>query len=38
MNILLDNEKIDFSLPDLPVLISGAEKTGTSFFHYLLVD
>ena len=37
MNILLDDKKIDFSLNDLPILISGAEKTGSSFFTICLL-
>jgi len=38
MNILLDNDKkIDFSLNDLPVLISGREKTGSSSFAICLL-
>jgi len=37
MNILLNDNKIDFSLNDLPMLISGAEKTGTSFFTVCLL-
>lgn len=37
MNILLNDEKVDFSLNDLPVLISGAEKTGSSFFTVCLL-
>jgi hypothetical protein len=32
MNILINDENADFSLHDLPILISGAEKTGSSFF------
>jgi len=34
---LLDDQRIDFSLNDLPILISGAEKTGTSFFTVCLL-
>lgn len=37
MNILLDDKKVDFSLNDLPILISGAEKTGSSFFTVCLL-
>jgi hypothetical protein len=37
MNILLDDKKIDFFLNDLPILISGAEKTGSSFFSVCLL-
>jgi len=37
MNILLDGKKIDFSLNELPILISGAEKTGSSFFTVCLL-
>ncbi|MDD3939669.1 MAG: hypothetical protein PHF49_03410 [Patescibacteria group bacterium] len=37
MNILLDDKKIDFSLNDLPILISGAEKTGSSLFTICLL-
>ncbi len=37
MNILLDDKKIDFSLNDLPILISGREKTGSSFFTICLL-
>ncbi|MFA6514291.1 MAG: hypothetical protein WCT50_03335 [Patescibacteria group bacterium] len=37
MDALLDNKKIDFSLNDLPILISGAEKTGSSFFTICLL-
>jgi len=37
MDILLNNEKIDFTLDDFPMLISGAEKTGASFFSIILL-
>ncbi|MGE5426014.1 MAG: hypothetical protein ACM3PZ_02985 [Bacillota bacterium] len=37
MNILINDEKVDFSLNDLPILISGAEKTGSSFFTVCLL-
>jgi len=37
MNILLNDKKVDFLLSDLPVLISGAEKTGSSFFTVCLL-
>ena len=37
MNILVDDKKIDFSLNDFPMLISGAEKTGSSFFSVCLL-
>jgi hypothetical protein len=36
-NILLDDKRIDFSLNDLPLLISGAAKTGSSFFTICLL-
>lgn len=32
MNILIDNKKVDFTEDDFPMLISGASKTGASFF------
>jgi len=37
MNILINDKKTDFLLNDLPVLISGAEKTGSSFFTVCLL-
>lgn len=37
MNILINDKKVDFLLSDLPVLISGAEKTGSSFFTVCLL-
>ncbi len=37
MNISLNDKLIDFSLNDLPVLISGAENTGSSFFTICLL-
>lgn len=37
MNILLDDKKINFELSDLPILISGTEKTGSSFFTICLL-
>ncbi len=37
MNILLDDKKVDFSLNDLPILVSGAEKSGSSFFTVCLL-
>lgn len=37
MNILINNKKVDFSLNDLPILISGAEKTGSSLFTVCLL-
>ena len=37
MNILVDDKQINFSLDDLPILISGAEKTGSSFFTICLL-
>lgn len=37
MNILVDDKQIDFSLDDLPILISGAEKAGSSFFTLCLL-
>lgn len=37
MNILINDEKVDFSLNDLPILVSGAEKTGSSFFTVCLL-
>ena len=37
MKILINDKKVDFSLADLPILISGAEKTGSSFFTVCLL-
>ena len=37
MNILVNNQKANFSNDDFPMLISGAEKTGTSFFSLCLL-
>ena len=37
MNILLNDKKVDFSLNDFPILISGAEKSGSSFFSFCLL-
>ena len=37
MNILVNNRKTDFSNDDFPMLISGACKTGTSFFSVCLL-
>ena len=37
MDVLLNNKKINFSPSDLPILISGKEKTGSSFFTVCLL-
>lgn len=37
MDILINDKKVDFSLNDLPILVSGAEKTGSSFFTVCLL-
>ncbi|MFZ4631803.1 MAG: hypothetical protein ACOYL8_01180 [Patescibacteria group bacterium] len=37
MNILVNNQETNFSSGDFPILISGAEKTGTSFFSICLI-
>ena len=37
MNILLDGKEINFTHDDFPMLISGADKTGTSFFSICLL-
>jgi hypothetical protein len=37
MGILVNNKKIDFTESDFPMLISGADKTGTSFFSVFLM-
>ncbi len=37
MNVLLNDIKVNFSLNDLPILVSGAEKTGSSFFTVCLL-
>ena len=37
MNILLDNKKINFSIGDLPILISGRENTGSTLFSICLL-
>jgi KaiC/GvpD/RAD55 family RecA-like ATPase len=37
MNILVNNQKANFSNGDFPILISGVEKTGTSFFSICLL-
>ena len=37
MNVLLNNQKINFDSNDFPMLISGAEKTGSSFFSICLL-
>ncbi|MFZ4648392.1 MAG: hypothetical protein ACOYMB_02010 [Patescibacteria group bacterium] len=37
MNILINNKKAKFSSQDFPILISGAEKTGSSFFSICLL-
>ncbi|MFA5886380.1 MAG: hypothetical protein WC863_01225 [Patescibacteria group bacterium] len=37
MNVLLNNQKINFDSSDFPMLISGAEKTGSSFFSICLL-
>jgi len=37
MNILIDNKAVSFTEKDLPLLISGADKTGTSFFSICLL-
>jgi hypothetical protein len=37
MNIIVNNEIVSFSHEDLPMFISGAEKSGTSFFSICLM-
>src|SRR5680860_723742 len=37
MNVLVNNKKINFDSNDFPMLISGAEKTGSSFFSICLL-
>ncbi|MEI6835534.1 MAG: hypothetical protein WCK59_01760 [Candidatus Falkowbacteria bacterium] len=37
MNVLLNNQKINFNSNDFPMLISGTEKTGSSFFSVCLL-
>jgi hypothetical protein len=37
MSILIDNKRVNFSKTDFPMLIHGAEKTGTSFFSICLL-
>lgn len=37
MNVLLNNKKVNFDSNDFPMLISGAEKTGSSFFSICLL-
>ncbi len=37
MNILVNNEIVNFKQEDFPVLISGADKSGTSFFSICLM-
>lgn len=37
MNILIDNKEADFREISFPILIHGAEKTGTSFFSICLL-
>ncbi len=37
MSFLLNNQKINFDHNDFPMLISGAEKTGSSFFSVCLI-
>lgn len=37
MNILVNDKKCNFELDDFPMLISGADKTGTSFFSICLL-
>jgi hypothetical protein len=37
MDIFINNEKIKFTDSDFPILISGAEKTGASFFSVSLL-
>lgn len=36
MKVILNNQKINFESCDFPILISGAEKTGSSFFSICL--
>lgn len=37
MNILVNDNKIEFKVEDFPMLITGAERTGTSFFSLCLL-
>lgn len=37
MNVLIDNKETSFGASDFPMLISGADKTGTSFFSICLL-
>jgi KaiC/GvpD/RAD55 family RecA-like ATPase len=37
MNILINDKKTEFTKADFPMLVSGAEKTGTSFFSICLL-
>lgn len=37
MNILINNQEVNFTKDDFPMLISGADKTGTSFFSICLL-